>query len=304
MSKRTISRSDIIKSVLPVWFLFVLFLTYRQYTIQRKRVKDMAKRFYDTNLVNQEWYMNLSPKHKALYMHLLCTCDITGVFEVNYRMMSVFVNDTITEEDVFGTFGNRIIPLLNHGTKGLVVDFISFQCGGELNPRVKAHMSIIKRLNDLGITPEEINEWCNHKFTVAQNQPVQKPTQSVFNAKPVDYPAPATKMSLDYESMFNELWRVYPRHDVKKLAKNKFATIMKGYKNEQECRDVLTKMLISISQSAKSEQWTKQNGQFIPMLTTWLNQRRWEDEGIVDTASESKAQQATLASTIAKSFKI
>ena len=29
---------------------------------------------------------------------------------------------------------------------------------------------------------------------------------------------------------------------------------------------------------SKSTDWTKDNGQFIPYPTTYLNQRRWEDE--------------------------
>jgi hypothetical protein len=28
----------------------------------------------------------------------------------------------------------------------------------------------------------------------------------------------------------------------------------------------------------KSQQWVKDNGQFIPHASTWLNGKRWEDE--------------------------
>ena len=37
-------------------------------------------------------------------------------------------------------------------------------------------------------------------------------------------------------------------------------------------------MLSAIDTQKKSDQWKKDNGQFIPNPTTWLNQRRWEDE--------------------------
>jgi len=33
-----------------------------------------------------------------------------------------------------------------------------------------------------------------------------------------------------------------------------------------------------LSRWSKSEQWTKDNGQYIPHAATWLNGRRWEDE--------------------------
>ena len=71
----------------------------------------MAKRFYDTGLPDQLWYQKLSPKCKALYLHLLCKCDVAGTFEINYPMMSAYVGDTITESDLFGSFGNRVVPL-------------------------------------------------------------------------------------------------------------------------------------------------------------------------------------------------
>jgi len=30
----------------------------------------------------------------------------------------------------------------------------------------------------------------------------------------------------------------------------------------------------------KSNEWTENKGQFIPYPSTWLNQHRWEDEGL------------------------
>jgi hypothetical protein len=37
-------------------------------------------------------------------------------------------------------------------------------------------------------------------------------------------------------------------------------------------------MVSSVKVWKNSQQWTKDNGQFIPMPATWLNGRRWEDE--------------------------
>jgi hypothetical protein len=37
-------------------------------------------------------------------------------------------------------------------------------------------------------------------------------------------------------------------------------------------------MIGAIEERRKTEQWQKDSGQFIPNPTTWLNQRRWEDE--------------------------
>ena len=37
-------------------------------------------------------------------------------------------------------------------------------------------------------------------------------------------------------------------------------------------------ILSALSRQKQTPQWTKDNGQYIPNASTWLNQRRWEDE--------------------------
>ena len=37
-------------------------------------------------------------------------------------------------------------------------------------------------------------------------------------------------------------------------------------------------LLTAIEKQKESAQWSKDNGQFIPHPTTWLNGKRWEDE--------------------------
>ena len=40
----------------------------------------------------------------------------------------------------------------------------------------------------------------------------------------------------------------------------------------------LETLLSAVEKQKKSEQWTKNDGQFIPNPSTWLNQGRWDDE--------------------------
>ena len=40
----------------------------------------------------------------------------------------------------------------------------------------------------------------------------------------------------------------------------------------------LNKVLSALKAQKNSEQWKKDNGQYIPLPTTWLNGARWEDE--------------------------
>jgi hypothetical protein len=67
---------------------------------------------------------------------------------------------------------------------------------------------------------------------------------------------------------FETFWTAYPKKIGKGAAEKAFQKV-KGID--------LDVLLTAIAKQKSSEQWTKDGGQFIPMPTTWLNQRRWED---------------------------
>ena len=69
-------------------------------------------------------------------------------------------------------------------------------------------------------------------------------------------------------SAFDAFWKAYPKKTGKEAARKSFARAK---------ADIGT-MLSALEAQKQSEQWTKNNGQFIPNPTTWLNQGRWEDE--------------------------
>ena len=249
----------------------------------------MAKRLFDTGLVAQTWYQDLSPKGKALYVHLLCICDVAGVFETNYRMMSAYIGEKITEADVFDSFGKRVIPLTNHESKGMLVDFIGFQCGGILNPRVKVHASILKRLKELGISVEQLASWATHPIRLLSETEVEErksesvPVTEVARVKPQAKP----KSKFDVNAAFNTFYSEYPRHDSKQVALLKFHKIMSEQKTDEKKEELLSKMLSAVRIQKQSEQWQREGGKFIPMPSTWLNQQRWEDEGTLAPSEQT-----------------
>lgn len=70
---------------------------------------------------------------------------------------------------------------------------------------------------------------------------------------------------------FKTFWEAYP----KKLNKSK--TEEWFIKNKPD-NDLLTEMLTKLEMFKQSESWLKDDGKYIPYPTTWLNQKRWEDE--------------------------
>jgi hypothetical protein len=72
---------------------------------------------------------------------------------------------------------------------------------------------------------------------------------------------------------FEKFWSAYPRK-----AGNK-QKAFEAFKKADVSLDIL---LAAIENQKQSAQWTKDNGQFIPHPTTWLNGRRWEDQITVE----------------------
>lgn len=75
---------------------------------------------------------------------------------------------------------------------------------------------------------------------------------------------------LDQKEMwFESFWEIYPKHQDKKKAKQKFLKLCTDEKKYQEIMQGLRNVL---------PVWAKKDNKYIPMPTTWLNGERWNDE--------------------------
>ena len=71
------------------------------------------------------------------------------------------------------------------------------------------------------------------------------------------------------EMWFESFWEIYPKHQDKKKAKQKFLKLCTDEKKYQEIMQGLRNVL---------PVWAKKDNKYIPMPTTWLNGERWNDE--------------------------
>jgi hypothetical protein len=74
-----------------------------------------------------------------------------------------------------------------------------------------------------------------------------------------------------YADDFLKFWEAYP----KKIGKD---AALRAWKARAGTRPALAVLVSAIERQAQSDQWQKENGQFIPNPSTWLNQGRWADE--------------------------
>ena len=72
---------------------------------------------------------------------------------------------------------------------------------------------------------------------------------------------------------FTTFWKAYPKKKDKANAQKAF---------NKKCKDDQTfnQIMDALIAQKDSKDWQKQNGQFIPYPTTWLNGERWKDEDL------------------------
>jgi phage replication O-like protein O len=80
-----------------------------------------------------------------------------------------------------------------------------------------------------------------------------------------------TKETKLYTPKFETFWGAYPKKVGKGYA-------FQCWKKILSPKPTLEEILQSIDSHRQSLQWKKDGGQYIPNPSTWLNQRRWEDE--------------------------
>jgi hypothetical protein len=68
-------------------------------------------------------------------------------------------------------------------------------------------------------------------------------------------------------------WKIYP----KKVGKD---AAWRAWKYRNGSLPGIQIIIEAIKAQSQSEQWRKDNGQYIPNPSTWINQGRWEDEPI------------------------
>ena len=78
---------------------------------------------------------------------------------------------------------------------------------------------------------------------------------------------------------FEEFWREYPRKVGKGAA-------VKAWEKIHPTNGMKELILAALKVQVGWDQWQKENGAYIPNPATWLNQRRWEDEGMAATEPE------------------
>lgn len=143
----------------------------------------------------------------------------------------------------------------------------------------------LKELEDNGyMTKETIRDngkFVGYDYTIyevpktdlpkTENPKTENPTQRITNNNTSIYKT--KNCNNEYTpynppSDFDKFWSAYPKKKDK-------ANALKAFKKVQVPIETI---LAALEKQKKSADWIKNNGQYIPYPTTWLNGKRWEDE--------------------------
>ena len=140
---------------------------------------------------------------------------------------------------------------------------------------------------EIEVEEEVEHELCAHareSETLHQLGTNLRPTCGQLAAKP----EPAS--TVPERDLFGEFWAMYPKKVAKQAAE-------KAYKRLNPNAELHKKILENIILQKKSRQWTENGGQYIPNPATYINGRRWEDEGVKSNAEHSGEYRETVSET-------
>lgn len=112
----------------------------------------MSKRFHDTEIWKQDWFLELSYEYMLLWLYIKDTCDHAGIWKPNKRFIEFISGKPIDLKkavELFNATKNRI-EILSNG-RWLIPDFIAFQYGNHLNVENRVHASIVEVLENNGV---------------------------------------------------------------------------------------------------------------------------------------------------------
>jgi hypothetical protein len=215
----------------------------------------MAKRLHDTDCWKKEWFRHLCIESKILWLYILDTCDCAGIWEKDLEMASFLAAVPLTDKNLSDMI-KQLKPI--DEKRFIVLDFIDFQYG-ELKDTSKMKKPVFANLAKFGL-----------KYPIDTVSGISDTVKRKRKDKDKDFFKKGVRgEEKEYSSEFLKFWETYPRKEAKETSWQLWQKLPAG---------ILTTIISALSWQTKSEQWTKDGGQFIPMPSTYLNQKRWEDQ--------------------------
>lgn len=209
----------------------------------------------DVDKWKDPWFRKLTPHGKLMFEFLCDNCDCAGFWEKDIEAAAFFIGTTLNETDTAFceiqecySFNARFVWIKN---------FLRHQKNLPLHPKNNAHLGCIERLQK-HLDIEGVKEILDSQV-LAPDQPLGR---GIGKGK--------GKGIITYGEDFETFWKAYPKKQAKEYAFQCW--------NNRKDKPEMSVILAAVEIQKKSENWKKDEGQYIPQPSTWLNQGRWADE--------------------------
>lgn len=235
------------------------------------------RRMFTKKITDDDHFLNLSSPAQALYLHLSMNADDDGF--CNQITASMFkAHASVT--DLEALLKNRYIYQFDSG----VIVIKHWRMANALRKdrytptAFKNEMAMLKVSENGAYKLPDNNDMVAERLPngcqlVAERLPqvsIGKVSIDKNNKNNISCNENSEIEVLDQKEMwFESFWEIYPKHQDKKKAKQKFLKLCTDEKKYQEIMDGLRNVL---------PMWAKKDNKYIPMPTTWLNGERWNDE--------------------------
>lgn len=236
------------------------------------------KRMFSNSVVESDDFLEMPDSSQNLYFHLSMHADDDGFVD---KWKSIMRMTGKKEDDLKILIAKSFILPFETGI--LVIKH------WRLNNYIQKdrYKETVYKKEKALLSVDESNVYnldtnCIHR--IGKNRLDKPSIDNIYGQNEFDLEETDSEIS-SWEEQFEKFYKQYP----KKVKKQE---VKKWFEKNKPSSELFSYMMNSLEQFRGSKDWLKDKGQYIPYPSTWLKQKRWEDEeiNIQETSSQGFEQ--------------
>lgn len=235
----------------------------------------MAKRFTDTDKWKKEWFSELDPKAKLVWLYILDQCDHSGIWPRNFTLLTQQTSIKVDEQQFLAWFHGKVIKF--DFDKFFIPAFFEFQYGSSKDG-FKAKHSALANLVKLGLMDSDgtVRNTTEHFGTLPNTSEQYMDCPSISKSISISTSKSNINSDENFKKVTDEqleaLYKKYPRKSGKT---DGIAKARKDIRSEQD----LFNLEAAIDKYTQVLTRDKTDPKFIRHFSTFMTSwRDWLDE--------------------------
>lgn len=154
----------------------------------------MAKRFFNTSRIEEDWYLDLSLKHRELLRYCESKCDGAGIFSFNSKIATTYIGEKVTEQDL----AKIPVSKLDNG-KYFIVGFCFFQ-NGILSEKSPAHKPVFKSLQENKTDEKTLSNTLSDSLSNRLQEEEREEEKEIVKEEEKEKPKEKTEFEITFSS--------------------------------------------------------------------------------------------------------